>query len=173
MMSNKDGLPELPPEASNPRLNQHGGIPSRHRKNTEIFQRRAMVAEMFLHHANELEIATALKTSKSVISRDLKVLRSVWYADAMRDMREHKSRLIAELDAIVEECTVHLHNKDRDRSLDSQWITQWRVTLLERAKVLGLLEQKTALDITSNGRTIGVREVIIEMPSGTFESGII
>jgi hypothetical protein len=80
----------------------------------------------------------------------------------MRDVGEHKARLVAELDAIIVECTRHLRDKERDKSLDSTWITQWRTTLLEKAKVLGLMQER--VDITSGGRAIGVKEVIIELP---------
>jgi hypothetical protein len=133
------------------------------RKRSEILQRRAQVAQLFLRHTPTMDIAKALSVGPSTIKGDLKALRVVWKEEAVRDIKEHQAQLVAELDIIINECTTHLHDKTRDRSLDSVWITQWRVTLLERAKVLGLLDSH--LDIPGGSR-IGIREVVIELPPG-------
>jgi DNA-binding transcriptional ArsR family regulator len=133
------------------------------RKKSEILQRRAQVAQLFLRKTPVGKIAEALKVTQGTISGDLKALRVVWKEEAVRDIKEHQAQLVAELDIIINECTTHLHDKTRDRSLDSVWITQWRVTLLERAKVLGLLDNH--IDVPGGSR-IGIREVVIELPPG-------
>ena len=133
------------------------------RKKSEIAQRRAHVAQLFLRKTPVGKIAEALGVTQTTISGDLKALRTVWRDEAVRDIKEHQAQLVAELDVIINECTVHLHDKARDRALDSVWITQWRVTLLERAKVLGLLDNH--IDVPGGSR-IGIREVVIELPSG-------
>ena len=148
---------------------KNNGLANRNNIKTQIAMRRAAVATLFLRHTTRHDISKALGVSQSSISCDLKFLREQWMAEALRDIKEHQARFIAELDSITSECTAHLHNKDRDRSQDSVWITQWRVTLLERAKVLGLLDSKSSIDITSGGRAINVREVIVELPAGSQE----
>jgi hypothetical protein len=137
--------------------------PYRHRKKSEILQRRAEVAKLFLRHVPTIDIAKALNVVQGTINNDIKALRVVWRDEAIRDIKEHQAQLVAELDIIINECTVHLHDKVRDRSLDSVWITQWRVTLLERAKALGLLDSH--IDVPGGSR-IGIREVVIELPPG-------
>jgi DNA-binding transcriptional ArsR family regulator len=132
-------------------------------KRSAILQRRAQVAQLFLRKTPVGKIAEALNVTHGTITGDLKALRIVWRDEAIRDIKEHQAQLVAELDVIINECTVHLHDGMRDRSLDSVWITQWRVTLLERAKVLGLLDNH--IDVPGGSR-IGIREVIIELPSG-------
>jgi predicted transcriptional regulator len=136
------------------------------RKRTEIIQRRANVASLLLHHKRETEIAKALGVTQGCISMDIKMLKLQWEKEAAESIKVHQARLIAELDELTAECARHLHKEGRDPNLDSVWVVQWRTTLLEKAKVLGLIENKSAVDITSGGSRIGVREVVIELPPG-------
>jgi transposase len=136
--------------------------PAIQRKRALIMARRARVAKLYLNRVNQTDIATALKVSTTTIMYDIRALNQQWYEEAMKDIGEHKARMLAELDAIIAECTTHLHAANRDQNMDSIWVTQWRTTLMEKAKVLGLMQTK--VDLTSDGKAIGVREVIIELP---------
>lgn len=70
------------------------------RETTEIAYRRQQVAEMYLRGDYQTTIADALGVDQAQISRDLKALRSMWLASAIRDFDAARAEELARIDAV-------------------------------------------------------------------------
>lgn len=70
------------------------------RVDTTVEARRVEVAQRYLRGEMQSEIARAFGVSQQQISQDLKAIRSVWLASAIRDFDAAKAQELAKIDEV-------------------------------------------------------------------------
>lgn len=70
------------------------------RETTVIARRRQEVAERYLRGEYQTTIAAALNIDQAQVSRDLKALRELWLASAVRDFDAAKAQELAKIDEV-------------------------------------------------------------------------
>jgi hypothetical protein len=154
-------------------------------KNTEISDRRAKVAELYLRGVRQTQIAADLDVNQATISRDLAALRDEWLQSALVDLDQFKAKELAKIDELEREAwdayrrsegdfekTVsnlvtdeHGERKYNVRNFkfhafgDPRYLQQIAWCIDKRCKILGL-DAPTRSDFTSDDKPITMIEVI-------------
>lgn len=117
-------------------------VPVTTSKKTEITNRRKQVAQLYLNHVQQCDIAEKLGVSQGTISGDLKALNKAWLEDAKGDIAQIKARELAELDYMELDAaaTIQKLKKEGDYSKALRY-AEHRLNIKDRrAKMLGLYE---------------------------------
>ena len=70
------------------------------RETTELMKRRQQIAERYLRGEYQTTIAADLGINQAQVSRDLKAMRDLWLASAIRDFDAAKAQELAKIDAV-------------------------------------------------------------------------
>jgi len=129
-----------------------------------------------------------MKVSQAQISMDVRTLQKRWVAAGLMDLTEAKARELAKIDELERTYWDAWEESKKARQVDTSGKTEggelraqirketrdgnpafltgvgWCID--RRAKLLGL-DAPTKQDITSGGKTISVREVVVEIPKET------
>jgi hypothetical protein len=157
-------------------------------KTLEMAKRRARVAELYLHGRYQWDIATELGVTQGTISTDLKAIREVWRASAVRNFDEAKSQELARIDQLEREYwQAWLRSKEHKESTTTEKVqtggndrmkagakkeardgnpaflagVQWCIT--KRCEILGFdAARKLALSEDGGAIAIKIQEEIVE-----------
>lgn len=121
-------------------------------KRAEVIARRKLVAEYYLQHATESEIAQMLGVGQATISRDIQAILADWKRAYLVDAEAYVLRDLADLDSLERECATRLRATG-----EAIWVLRLVQIKGRRAKLLGL-DAPSKVDIS-----VFVRERAIEL----------
>ena len=169
----------------------------RQRCNGELIRDRRRIADMYLQGMLQAEIGEVLGLAQQTISRDLKALHKEWKDAALIDFHTAKAKELARIDRLERE-----YWRGWERSCEDAEVTvtkarelvgggvskeaaqtkkgqtgspqflagvQWCIE--RRCKLLGL-DKPQAVDLTSGGKPVSIREVVVNLASDTIPTTV-
>lgn len=108
---------------------------SRQSKAAKREQRRARVAELYVQHLSQRQIAELLGVSQPTVSRDIKYILNQWRKQYVENIQQVRLRELAELDAIDREMAIQYQ-----KTGEIKYVRERRWPKEMKAKILGLFE---------------------------------
>lgn len=90
------------------------------RETTELAHRRQKIAEMYLRGEYQTTIAAAMGIDQAQVSRDLKMIRSLWLASTVRDFDTARAQELAKIDAVEREYWTAWERSKEDKEISVQ-----------------------------------------------------
>lgn len=90
------------------------------RETIELMKRRQAIAERYLRGEYQTTIAADLGINQAQVSRDLKVMRDLWLASAIRDFDAAKAQELAKIDEVERAAWVAWNRSTQDKEVSIQ-----------------------------------------------------
>jgi DNA-binding MarR family transcriptional regulator len=128
---------------------------------SEVRDRRKKIAALYLNKVDQADIAEKLGISQPTVSRDIKALNEEWRIESIKDVKEHISRELAELERMELEAAslFQAAKRDKQEKLAVNWIETRLKIKDRRANLLGL-NGSQKIDMRSENKNENINVIV-------------